>query len=439
MLKQFEIHIDKSLGFLRGKKLLLAISGGKDSVVLATLLQKLAFDFAFAHCNFQLRGKDSDADESFVREYAAKNSIPVFVKCFNTKTYADSNGISIQMAARDLRYDWFEKIRIENSYDYILTAHHADDVLETFLLNVIRGTGLKGLTGIALKNGFVVRPLLPFARTEIDAYCKEKKISWREDLSNASTKYSRNKLRHQVIPVLKELNPNLLSSFETTLKHLASSEAIVKDVVNTIKNDVKYCLHQDEKTVFVIENWLKLANYKAIFYELIQGYGFSDWKAIFTLFEAQSGKVIQSEKYRLLKDRDVLILTANTLTANIEKQISTAEGNISFADFSLKLEKVTEIDSDNMKNVAFIDKKMLKFPLNVRTWQKGDYFYPLGMRGKKKLSKFFKDEKLSLFEKEKIKVLLSENKIVWVLGKRLDNRFKVGTNTKEILKITIKS
>jgi len=439
MLKQFQKHIDTDLPFLKESKLLLAISGGKDSVSLAHLLQSVGLDVSFAHCNFQLRGDASNNDEIFVQDLAGKNNKDVYLKVFETEKYAKKNGISIQMAARDLRYAWFDKLADINGFDYILTAHHQDDVLETFLLNLVRGTGLKGLTGIPEQNGRIVRPLLPFLRDEIDRYCIDNSISWREDTSNTSTKYSRNKLRHEVIPVLKSMNPSLMQSFQNTLSHLKSSDAIVKEEVKKLKKNINFFNEKSEIITFSIENWLELPNYKALFYEILSSYGFTAWNDIFNLFTAQSGTAIFSPKHRLLKDRKMLFLTKRDTVSTVAVfQIEETSKSLILPKGKWQLETMNSSVKplEKTKNIALIDKKMLKFPLEVRTWQKGDYFYPLGMQGKKKISKFYKDEKLSLVDKEKTYLLVSDGEIVWVEGKRLDNRFKVTAQTKEIYKIT---
>jgi tRNA(Ile)-lysidine synthase len=439
MLKQFQRHIDANLPFLKESKLLLAISGGKDSVSLAFLLKELGFDVTFAHCNFQLRAAASDADEDFVKDLAKKRNLKVYIKHFETEKYAKENGISIQMAARNLRYIWFNTLAEDKHFDYILTAHHQDDVLETFLLNLVRSTGLKGLTGIPEKNGKIVRPLLPFSREEINQYCLENAISWREDMSNASTKYSRNKLRHDVIPVLKSMNPNLMTSFQNTLKHLKSSQGIINTTVKDLKNDANFFSKKNKIITFPIANWLELPNYKALFYEILRPYGFTAWDDIFNLFKAQSGTAIFSPTHRLLKDRKMLFLTKNDIVStNKFFQIDKNDKSLNIINGQWQLETIDSSEKilEKHKNIALIDKKMLKFPLEVRIWQKGDYFYPLGMQGKKKISKFYKDEKLSLLEKEKTHLLVSNGNIVWVEGKRLDSRFKVTAQTKEIYKIT---
>ncbi len=435
LLQKFQAHIQQDFSFLKDKKILLAISGGVDSVVLADLFYKSDFNFAFAHCNFRLRGSESDKDEIFVKEIAKKMGIACFVIHFDTKKYAEDNNISIQMAARDLRYNWFEEISIKNKFDYIATAHHADDNLETFLINLTRGTGLDGLTGIPNINNNIVRPLLPFSRNEIENYAKINNLNWREDSSNSEIKYLRNKLRHDVIPTLKELNPALLSSFSQTIDHLKGARQIIDDRIEDIQKDIVE--NKEEIIRFDIQKLKKLKNLRAYLFELLKNYGFTEWNDITDLISSQSGKQVFSKTHRLLKDRDFLILSRGKEEA-IRLYNNEIENN---QELKIKTEEIKKKDLGDFKNSdknnIYVDKDLLKLPLHVRRWKNGDYFYPIGMKGRKKLSKYFKDEKLSLIEKENIWLLCSNNDIIWVVGKRADERFKITDKTKKILKIEI--
>ena len=435
MLLEFKEHINKQFPFLNRNKLILAISGGIDSVVLTYLCNEIGLKISLAHCNFNLRGKESNADEDFVLNLADELNLEVFVQNFDTESYAKDKKLSIQMAARELRYAWFFELSNQLQFDYILTAHHTDDNLETFLINLSRGTGLEGLTGIPALNGKIVRPLLSFSRSEIEEYANKQKLEWREDSSNESLKYLRNKLRHEVIPPLKETNPQFLQNFTTTQKQLSGIDAIVQDAVDKVFKEVVEKVTEDE-IHFSIPKLKKYNNVEAYLYQLLKDYNFTAWDDIVSLLDAQSGKYVLSNTYRLLKNREQLILSrlpnenTNEISINVfDKKTETPVGTIVFST----VDKIDETDS----NSVFVDKDLLKFPLTVRLWKNGDYFYPFGMQGKKKLSKFFKDEKLSVLEKEKAFVLCSENNIVWVLKKRLDNRFKVTNETKIILKITI--
>ncbi|MCB0475804.1 MAG: tRNA lysidine(34) synthetase TilS, partial [Flavobacteriaceae bacterium] len=293
MLKSFAEHTAKHFPFLKDKKLLLAISGGIDSVVLANLFKELNLQFSLAHCNFKLRGDESESDEVFVKKLAENLQVPVYVKQFETATFAQNEKLSIQVAARNLRYEWFYQLKDKDGFDLIVTAHHADDNLETFLINLIRGTGLDGLTGIPEQSETIIRPLLPFTREQIETYAKKEKIQWREDSSNIETKYLRNKIRHQIIPLMKELNPNFLNSFNNTLNNLKGSAAIVRRTVADLKNEI--LVPQTDGTLKIdIEYLKKLGNETAYLYELLREYGFTEWQDITSLLDAQSGKYIFS-------------------------------------------------------------------------------------------------------------------------------------------------
>ena len=434
MLIKFQNHLNSNFNQLKDKKLLLAVSGGLDSMVLMHLFQELNYSIGIAHCNFQLRGNESDEDENFVKLQAEKFQIPIFSIQFETEKFANTNKLSIQLAARKLRYDWFYQILEQENYDYLLTAHHLDDQLETFLINLSRGTGIEGLTGIPATNDKIMRPLLPFSREEILAFAEENSLSWREDSSNASTKYLRNKIRHDVIPILKSLNPNFLTSFENTLEHLNQANALVNDASrNTYDLVVKQL---DDQHIFDIPRLLELPNYKAYLYQWLKDFGFTAWNDIYDLVNANSGKQIFSETHVLLKDRNRLLLFEKREKHNAE--IYFVKDFESKVNIPLKLSfcKVANISNVNA-NCIFVDENQLKLPLVIRKWQEGDVFYPAGMIGKKKLSKFFKDEKYSLFDKQNQWLLCSNDEIVWVIGKRSDQRFLTNENTKNYIKITL--
>ncbi|WP_055443374.1 tRNA lysidine(34) synthetase TilS [Lacinutrix himadriensis] len=438
LLNTFKEHINQNLPFLQESKLLITISGGLDSVVLTHVCHQLNLNFSLAHCNFNLRGKESDGDQDFVEQLAADLQAEVFIQHFDTNTFAETHKISTQMAARELRYNWFQELSEQLQFDYILTAHHADDNLETFLINLTRGTGLDGLTGIPEVNENIVRPLLKCTREEIESFAKANKFQWREDSSNASTKYLRNKLRHDVIPVLKEMNAELLQNFETTQNNLQDVKSIIEDAITSVQKKVVSV--EGEIIKFNIKKLQKLSNTKAYLFELLKGFGFTEWNDVYNLLEAQSGKQVFSNTHRLLKDRAYLLLTEvdDDLSSEVDTSISISENDTEIETplGVLSLESTEQLTERN-KAIVYIDKDLLKFPLTVRKWEKGDYFYPLGMQGKKKLSKFFKDEKLSLLEKEKALVLCANEDVVWIINKRTDNRYKVTEKTKNILKITL--
>ncbi|MDE0534824.1 tRNA lysidine(34) synthetase TilS [Tenacibaculum sp. L6] len=437
MLKELAKHIDEHFSFLKSKKLLIAISGGVDSVVLTHLLHQLNFDISLAHCNFQLRGKESDKDEEFVKNLGKKLGINTYVTRFDTNEYADSNKLSTQLAARELRYNWFDKLSKEYSFEHLLTAHHADDNLETFLINLTRGTGLEGLTGIPPINGNIVRPLLVFSREEILNYAKQNNIEWREDESNSETKYLRNKIRHQVTPILKELNASVLKNFNKTIDHLKESQQIIDDKIEDITYEI--ISKEGDLLKINIEKLLKLSNPKAYLYQLLKPYEFREWNDVHNLIYAQSGKQILTKNYTLLKDRDFLLLLRTSEKSSIKEEVYTIreENKEITVPIRLLLKRVQEKTDTNQKSI-YVDNELLSYPLKLRRWNSGDFFYPTGMLGKKKISKYFKDEKISIINKNKIWFLCSsKNEIIWIIGKRQDRRFLPTEKTTKLLQISI--
>lgn len=432
MVQKFNEYIVKSLPFLKEKKLLVACSGGLDSVVLTHLCAASKFDFAIAHCNFSLRGAESEGDETFVADLASQLGVECFVKQFNTEQEAKTKRLSVQMAARELRYQWFDELLASKRYDYVLTAHHADDSLETFLINLSRGTGIEGLSGIPEVNGNIVRPLLSFSREEILEFATLEGMEWREDSSNASIKYLRNKIRHQIVPAVKELNPTFLKNFQHTQHFLRQTS----DLANNHLEELKSKLFRQRDGVFEIPiaELQQLNPLDAYIYGLFHSYGFTEWNDVKDLLTAESGKQVFSKTHRLLKNRDFLILAEiipeikGTYNLHLDKTSDELP-------IKIQLEEVESFEKQT-QNVVFLDMEKLIFPLVLRNWEKGDYFYPFGMQGKKKLSKFFKDEKMDLISKEKQWLLCSGDKIVWIVGKRADERFKVEESTRKIVKIS---
>lgn len=435
MLQKFQNHLLHNFDFLKNKKLLLATSGGIDSMVMLHLFQQLEYEIAIAHCNFQLRGVESFEDQNFIQDYAAANDVFVFITQFDTKAFAEDYKLSTQVAARELRYNWFYELLDTEQYDYILTAHHADDNLETFLINLSRGTGLEGLTGIPKQNENVVRPLLAFTQQELEEYAKFNEIKWREDSSNASDKYLRNKIRHHLVPILRELNPNFLSSFTTTQKYLQEASEMVEDAAIMIYQQV--ASQDGENISYDLKKLMKLPNYNSYLYQWLKEFGFTAWDDIYDLVQSQSGKFVVSPEYRLLKDRDSLILSPiDFATEKLEHYIDKGQKEVNIP-LKISFSEQDEMGITSNKTI-FVDSEKLHYPLVLRLWNEGDLFKPFGMNGKsKKLSKFFKDEKLSLLEKENTWLLCSNNAIVWVVGLRQDERFKIENSTKNILKIQL--
>lgn len=401
-------------------------------MVLAHLLAQLGYTFALAHCNFSLRGSESNEDEAFVDDLAKTFDVPFYAERFDTKSYADAHDFSIQMAARALRYTWFEELRTDFKYDLILTAHHADDDLETFFINLSRGTGLRGLAGIPDTTETIARPLLPFSRDEILKFATEKKLYWREDSSNAQSNYLRNMLRHEVIPPYKSAAKNALQTFAKTQRNLQGSLNLIEDYMALVYNLV--VTEFNDGYSINIPKLMDLPNSKTLLYELLYSFGFTAWSDIGDLLTAQSGKKVISKTHMIVKDRDQLLVSAlpddlPSRTYEIHEGILEIEVPIHLNFATAERFEITNA------NTVFVDAEKLSFPLVLRKWKEGDSFRPFGMKGKKKLSKYFKDEKLSLIAKQKVWVLCSDDEIVWVVGMRLDDQFKVEKDTQKILRI----
>ena len=437
MLTAFNTHIENNFSGLTNQKILLAVSGGVDSMVLADLCLKSDFNISIAHCNFKLRGDESDADERFVLEFAKSNNLTVYSDHFDTADYVERNKLSVQMAARKLRYDFFDKLRNEHLFDAVLTAHHADDNLETFFINLSRGSGLDGLVGIPNKNKYVIRPLLLFTRAQILEYASENKLKWREDSSNASLYYQRNHLRHELMPALKAIYPSIINALQSTQNYLKSSQDLLQNHIKAISDEVIEYSNTSEKhySVSALKNLNPLRSY---IFPLFHCYGFTDFDELYNLIDAQTGKQIHSKTHSLLKDRSVLILTKKSLNKKFYQKIEAENSTVRIYEYgiSLKLENPIELGVSN-HNTLFLDADKVQFPLVLRTWREGDYFYPSGMSGKKKMSKFFKDQKLSIIEKSKVLLLCSNDAVIWVLGMRSDARFLADKKTIKLLKINI--
>ncbi len=437
MLQEFTKHIDTQFSFLQEKRFLIAVSGGIDSVVLTYLCEKLKLDFALCHCNFQLRGDESEEDERFVKNLAHQLKKECFVTSFETQKFAEENKLSIQVAARDLRYQWFYELLEKESFSYVLTAHNTNDNLETFLINLTRGSGLEGFTGILPINKKSIRPLLAFSRDDITMFAIKNGIEWREDRSNANVKYVRNKVRHQIIPVLKEINPHLLDSFQNTLKYLHESQEIIEDRIETISEKV-ISKSNDNFFSIKIDQIKKLNNPKAYLYALLNEYGFTEWNDVVDLLDAQTGKQIVSKTHRLLKNRNELLLATLDKYQEPEVIFEIENDMVELVKpFRLNFEKTTLIKGQSRFEII-VDKDLLKFPLQVRKWIYGDYFCPVGMSGTKKISQLFKDKKLSLIDKKDTWLLANaDNEIIWVVGIRQDRRTEISEKTKNKLKISV--
>jgi tRNA(Ile)-lysidine synthase len=418
--------------------LLVAVSGGLDSVVLLDVLHRLGAKLAVAHCHFGLRGEEADADEQFVRKLAKQYEVPYFAEFFQTKAFAEREGISTQMAARLLRYRWWEQVRATNGYAAIATAHHRRDAAETMLLNLTHGTGLAGLHGIRAKNGYVVRPLLACAKDDLYDYLVENRLIWREDASNDSPVYQRNRLRQQVLPVLREINPNLDNTLAATAERVGGAEEIVRRYVETLAGQARR--NEAEATYFDLTPLASAAAPALVLHELLRDFGFA-WpvvKEIVAAFDGPAGKQFDSPTHRLVKDRGQLVVTPRRLAQYGTFQL--AEGQEDLLADGLRL-RATYHDGagyviPRSRSTAALDIDKLKFPLTLRRWQEGDWFMPLGLKGKKHLSDFLIDQKVPLNLKDEVRVLTSaDGKICWVMGWRVDERFKVDEATARVVAI----
>jgi tRNA(Ile)-lysidine synthase len=441
LLQKFNELIKKENLFQPKDKLLLAVSGGVDSVVLCELCKQAGYDFVIAHCNFHLRGEESERDEQFVRKLAKKYNVEVLVKTFETEKYAEENKLSIQVAARELRYQWFDEIINYqlSTAKFIVTAHHANDNIETLLMNLFKGTGINGLRGILPKQGRVVRPLLWAKKDELIAFAKVNHLNYVEDSSNASDKYTRNYFRNQLIPSIQKVFPQAEDNLLNSIDRFRDVELLYRHSIETHKK--KLLEKKGEEIHIPVLKLLKSEPLTAIVYEIIRDYGFTAHQTddAVKLLNSDSGKYIQSGSHRLLKNRNWLIISPNDTTVAENILIDRESRSILFQNGKLEIEKLqtTNFKLQTESSIAFLDADEIRFPLLLRKWKQGDYFYPLGMKKKKKLSRFFIDQKLSLVEKEAAWVLEMNKKIAWVVGKRIDDRFKITPKTKHILKITV--
>ena len=432
-LNRLQTFIKEHALFQEKECVLLAVSGGRDSVLMARLFKLAGFNFGIAHCNFQLRNEEADQDEQFTSQLASELGVKFFVTRFETAEYAKENHISIQMAARDLRYQWLEKIRKEFGYHYIALAHHQNDVIETMLLNLTRGTGIAGLHGILAKKDKLIRPLLFLRREEID---QMPPFDYREDSSNVSVKYARNKIRLKVIPVLKELNPSLEQTFEANRKRFADLEILLQQRVNELREQLFKKLDDLEFEIDLI-SLKNLIPLNTLLYELFQPFGFTETvlNDLTKAWEGSPGKVFRSESHQLILDRDRLILCqihqSTPLDIYISKELTECIWNRQ--KFSSRVESISKFQLSKDGTIAQLDHDLLQFPMKLRPWKNGDQFQPLGLKSKQKLSDFFIAQKIRLNHKKNIGILENGNgDIVWIVGFRISERYKISPNTKKV-------
>jgi len=432
---RFNAFIQQNQLFKAADQVLAAVSGGMDSVLMVHLLKAAGYTFAIAHCNFQLRGTEAEADQQFCRQLAQNLQVPFYTTNFNTATYAREQKLSVQMAARKLRYNWFEQLAQEHNYATVALAHHQNDAIETILLNLTRGTGIAGLHGILPKNKRWVRPLLFLSRSEIADAIAQNRLAYVEDSSNASTKYARNKIRHEVIPRLQELNPNLEQTFERNLKHFRELELMLQQQVTSAKKEL--WIQQGNEVHLPLQGIGKLYPQRLLLIELLKDYGFNDTAVddLLSALNKHSGRVFESEGYNLLLDRDKLILSPKIPLTLFPVLINEQDASVSLGHQTIKITYTSTLNHSYQNSfTAVANADQLIYPLTVRAWQQGDYFIPLGMQGRKKLSDFFVNQKVPLHKKTQVPVLVNGNgEIIWIAGYRLDDRYKLTPQTKKVV------
>jgi len=442
MLGEFKQYISEFNLFDSTQTILLAISGGVDSMVMAELFHRSGYPFAMAHCNFGLRGSESNQDEAFVRSLAATYQVPVHVKHFKTREYAGFNKISVQMAARTLRYEWFEELLQTEGYPLVATAHHLDDQIETFFINVLRGTGISGLHGILPNRNNIVHPMMFAFRRQIEEFAGDEAIAYREDSSNRSSKYVRNKIRHDLIPLLGEINPEFRKTITATIDRMRETELIMRNALSEIKQQ---CMHTDGDVLKLdISKLKKLDPPEAYLFELLQPYNFNRavTNEIAASFDDEPGRQFFSGSHRIVKDRDFLLLTELGPAGIQPSGEMLIESTTELIKKPVQL-KISQLDNHpaliipKSGNVAMLDAGKLEWPLRLRKWKEGDTFVPYGMTNHKKLSDFFIDNKFSIVEKENAWLLISGNHIAWLVGHRIGNAFRITPGTSRVICIEL--
>ena len=452
LLEKFKATVREKNLFTTSDHLLVAVSGGVDSVVLCELCHQAGFPFTIAHCNFQLRGSESDRDEQLVTGLGKRYSVEVLVKHFETEVFSVENKISIQEAARELRYQWFSFLIANTSkndtfsplvsrFSLLLTAHHADDNNETLLMNFFRGTGLHGLTGIPEINGYIRRPLLPFTKEELMDFAREYQLPFAEDSSNLSSKYTRNFFRNELIPAISKVFPQVNQNLQDNISRFRETEKLYQYAVKDLKK--KLCRYKGTEVHIPVKQLLQVNN-KALIYEIIREYGFGEKQVeeLIKLTASDSGKYMDAPGggFRIIKHRHWLIISATRSLTTSTIAVNVTDETILFEAGELKLRSSDHNGQQppSAATEAWLDSRQLTYPLILRKWKTGDYFYPLGMKKKKKLARFFIDQKLSKTAKENVWVLESNKRIAWVIGLRIDDRFKLSASTHTVLKLVFR-
>lgn len=420
--------------FTKSDKLLLAVSGGVDSVVLAHLCKNAGFEISIAHCNFQLRGEESLKDEQFVKELALHLNLKYYSKSFDTKNIAATSKKGIEETARDLRYQWFYELVQEHNLSNIVTAHHADDNIETITMHFFRGTGIRGLKGILPKNGLIVRPLLFARKQELIEYAATNKISYIVDSTNTENTFTRNYFRNKLIPSLKTIYPSVEQNLLHNIERLHEAELLYSQAI--VKHKKELIEKRGEEFYIPVLKLKKSIPLRTIVFEIVSDYGFkaSQIDDVLSLLDSDSGKFVCSSTHRILKNRNWLIISKVSVNDFSMVVIENAEASANFENGSLVL-SIGKPQLVNETSTACLDLKSISFPLLLRKWKEGDYFYPLGMKKKKKVARFLIDNKLSKIEKEKTWVVESNKKIIWIVNHRIDDRFKITGSTQQMLKI----
>jgi tRNA(Ile)-lysidine synthase len=437
MLSDFLRYIEENRMAGKNDRVLLAVSGGIDSMVMAHLFSGTGIETGIAHCNFCLRGKESDKDEELVRKFASDNDISFFSKRFQTKRYAEEKGISIQMAARELRYSWFEEIMKKNRFARTAVAHNLNDNIETMLINLTRGTGITGLTGMKPVNNRIIRPLLFATREMISDYCRSNGVRYREDKSNAETKYTRNKIRGLVIPVLREINPSIEASLQKTAERLRGTDDIVTAFMQELKEKILF--ERDGDTIIKLTPLKAYIANSGVLYELTEQFGMTGplLNDLKNIISGPSGGRIFTGTHRIIRNRQELIATPLSGYENESVKIDTIADlrKVPFIDSAISVNITLNFRMPSDKDTACLDQDKLRFPVIIRRWHTGDYFIPLGMKRRKKLSDFFTDLKYSVPQKERVLIMESDGKIAWIAGERIDDRFRITSDTKRALVI----
>ena len=447
MLLQFQQFVKEKKLFSREQTILVAVSGGVDSMVLLQLLLQSGYKIAVAHCNYMLRGEESEGDAQFVHSFCQENKIVIHVAKFETERLSEQNKQSIQVTARELRYNFFQELCSRLHYDFIATAHHANDVAETILINLSRGGGMASWHGIEVKRGNIVRPLLFAQKHEIETYAKENNIQWRMDSSNLKEDYTRNLIRQQIIPVLKKINPSVVETLFHHAEIVSEAEKIILEQIERFRT--VSVVTNEKKTIISISDLLKTTAPHTVLYYILQPFGFNSTN-VFDIFKSLShaeSKTFYSDRFQLIKERNQLILTPfeEKKTDNFCVEIPTT-GTYTIANAQIKIELFENTEDlyngilkNNNKTTGYFDAEKALFPIVIRSWQHGDYFYPLGMHGKKLVSDFFTDEKISQSEKQKQLLFFSNNELMWLEGRRISEKFKVEKNSSGVLKISVEA